>query len=480
MSAPSESLASPFQQRLVAESLRVEEERAGRTREAPMAEERARGHDGDLEARIRVRAMALDEHGARLAGVQRVAGTVRLAFLILGIVAGLAGLTAAGVALGTDSQVNIVRAIVTLLAVQILALFLWGLLIVMPFSRGGVLGRIVMMVAGWLGRRLAATGEGMSAASVTLSRLTRGDIGRGLLGTATHTLWFAYTAGALAGALVLMAIYQYDFYWATTILSEEVMVALLTGLGVAPGMAGFTVPDQELVRFSRQGMEPGYGRQAWSGLIVGSLIVFGLIPRLLFAVLCALQLRSASAAFRLDLTRAGYARLAHRLEPASARLGRKGPPPSDQETGQRQAGLPEPVDPAAAPGLVYLVGMEREPESDWPPSYPELATVEALGYADDRAGRRDILAIFENLPAPPGRVLVLVPFRRTPDRGMGSFLQALGRAASAPVWLLLEGLGKAPEPGRQRIGQWQELAGRAGVERVQEVGQGSTDGGQKP
>lgn len=470
-----ESSPSLFRQRMVAESIRIEEERAGAVREAPEAEERARESGETLEGRILVRAMTLPDGASRMRAVARIFGSIRIALLLLAVLVFIAGMVAARIALGTDGDVNVVRAIVGLLYVQLLALVIWALLIVLPFSRGGVIGRLVMVTAAWLGRRLSGVGKGASAGVTALGILGRGDMGRGLLSTATHTLWFSYTAGALAAALVLMAIYQYDFHWATTIVPDEAMVAMLAGLGSAPSLFGFQVPDPELIRFSRRGMEPGYGREAWSGLVVGSLVVFGLVPRLLFACLGLVQLRRATAGYRLDLTRPGYARLAHRLQPVSSRLGRKGAPPpipvTDHIPGSQRFDAAPSVNPAEADGVVYLVGLERDPEVPWPPVDPALESVELLGCADNRVGRKDILAALESLPTPPGRVLVLTPTARTPDRGIESFLRALGERAFAPVWLILE---TAPALGddraRHRTEQWRRLAGRAGVEQVQVLG----------
>jgi hypothetical protein len=62
-------------------------------------------------------------------------------------------------------------------------------------------------------------------------------------------------------------------------------------------------------------------RQAWATWLVGVLVVYGVLPRLLLTLFCFWRWNSGKAALRLDLNLPGYAQLRERLMPTSERLG---------------------------------------------------------------------------------------------------------------------------------------------------------------
>ena len=71
-----------------------------------------------------------------------------------------------------------------------------------------------------------------------------------------------------------------------------------------PAQIGFPVPDAALVAASGNAvmMEEG-GRHAWAGWLLGCVLAYGVLPRLLLTLGCVLLWRHATGSITLDLTR---------------------------------------------------------------------------------------------------------------------------------------------------------------------------------
>ena len=142
------------------------------------------------------------------------------------------------------------------------------------------------------------------------------------LGAITHGLWTLALAGAAGGVLLLLATRSYGFVWETTILPDAAFVRLTAALGSLPALFGFPVPDAATVAASGSAAAPGgmlaeAGRRAWAGWLLGALLAYGMLPRLLVMIGCALLWRRCVRTLALDLALPGYARLRARLLPDS-------------------------------------------------------------------------------------------------------------------------------------------------------------------
>ena len=87
-----------------------------------------------------------------------------------------------------------------------------------------------------------------------------------------------------AMVLLVLSAKQVVFGWETTILSEETYLPLTQALGVLPQLAGFPTPSAAEVMESRwagQGPLPGEAARSWAGLLIGSVLFYGLVPRAL-------------------------------------------------------------------------------------------------------------------------------------------------------------------------------------------------------
>jgi hypothetical protein len=460
---------SGYESRLITEVLRYHEANAGPL-DDPRADTVARNADGDLEHRIIVRAQYSVLAPPLTEALHHVQTAIRIAFALGAAIAFVAGLATAHTALtvSAGTPVNFHWALLSCLGVETLALILWiifasvgGKVPASP-SLGGLVSAMGRRIAGWIHRGAAWASSARAVSAV----ITRGAIFRWRLGVITHGIWLAFLVGTLAMTILTLSVKQVSFAWETTILSEESYLPITEALAALPRLSGFPTPSENEIQASRwigQSAPPVTVSRAWAGLLLGSLTLYGLVPRLFLLALCLFKQSHAARTFRLDLDLPEYQRLRERLMPSAGDkrvVDGGGGPIRDQEI------TVEPIATIEFDGPVALLGLEIElPATGWP---PDLAQVDwrNLGLVDSRDDRERILQILDS--SPPGLLLVAVSLLIAPDRGMGAFLVGLRQATDAPVVLLLtdgsqlcDRLGE--EDARQRVQDWHRLGATAGI-----------------
>lgn len=414
---------SPFDRRWLAETVRLQETRHGPLEDAD-AVRQARRAPPVLEARLLARADALARRDGLPGLVRQWNAHARWALLALALLALAGGAGSAVSVLGDGSRaVNVVWAIGGLLGLHGLMLVLWLAGLLLPAAGFGGLGQAWL----WLTGRLMRDPKAALLPQALAGLLGRARLARWWLGAISHGVWTLALLAALAALLVLLATRRYGFVWETTILPADSFVALVQGLGTLPAWLGFAVPDADTIRASGAGpLAQASARHAWSAWLVGCVLVYGLLPRLLLWLACLALWRHGRRRLRLDTSLPGYAELAGRLLPASDRLGVQDPAPAE---------LPRfmparPTHPAGAERL--LVGLELGEGIAWPP---------ALSLAHDGgiiASREERHALADALAAHPvARLLVACDGRLSPDRGSVAFITELaGYAGQTAVWLI--------------------------------------------
>lgn len=151
------------------------------------------------------------------------------------------------------------------------------------------------------------------------------NLGRYKLSTLTHLLWLSYFSGALLTSVLMLATHQVDFIWQTSILSSESFQSLTQLLAYLPQKLGFIVPSIEQIQQSHLNIEnlgdAENRRLAWSSLLISSLLLYGLLPRLLLYFFVSYQFRKAKAGYCLNLSLPYYVQLRQLLKPNKATLG---------------------------------------------------------------------------------------------------------------------------------------------------------------
>ncbi|MGN8139725.1 DUF2868 domain-containing protein [Pseudomonas sp. 22105] len=419
------------------ETVRLREEHAGPLDDLE-ANRLARAAGGDLPGRIQRRALWLAERDGLTSALKHWLQGARLALVLLAIFAVLSGAGLAFAALG-QTPVNVFWALGSLLGLNLILLLSWSLGLIFAGEHGTTLGRLWL----WLSEKLARDAKAAQLAPALLLMLQRKKLNRWALGTLVNGLWLLAMVSALVLLLTLMATRRYGFVWETTILSADTFINMTQALGALPALLGFNVPTVDMIRASGDtALNIESARQAWATWLVGVLVVYGVLPRLLLALFCFWRWNSGKAALRLDLNLPGYAQLRERLMPTSERLGITDPEPAQLHRVESTVGE------HASDGAL-LVAIELDDQHSWPPTLPK--NVSNAGILDSRESRNKLLEQLSRFP--PARLAIACDPRRSPDRGSLALIAELARNATATrVWLLQAPQGQALDA--ERLGDW--------------------------
>lgn len=428
---------TPLQNLWLTETVRLREEHAGPLEDLE-ANRLARAAGGDLPSRIQRRALWLAERDGLTAALKHWLQGARLALMLLMIFAVLSGAGLAFAALG-QTPVNVFWALGSLLGLNLILLLSWLLGLIFAGEHGATLGRLWL----WLSEKLARDAKAAQLAPALLLMLQRKKLNRWALGTLVNGLWLLAMLSALILLLTLMATRRYGFVWETTILSADTFIHVTHALGYLPSLLGFNVPTVEMIRASGDGaLDIESARQAWATWLVGVLVVYGVLPRLLLTLLCFWRWNSGKTALRLDLNLPGYAQLRERLMPTSERLGVNDPEPAQLHRVESSVGE------LASEGAL-LVAIELDEQRPWPPALPK--NVNNAGILDSRESRHKLLEQLSRFP--PARLAIACDPRRSPDRGSLALIAELARnAGETRVWLLQAPPGEALDD--ESLGDW--------------------------
>ena len=421
------------------ETVRLREEHAGPLEDLE-ANRLARSAGGDLPERIQHRAVWLAKRDGLANALQHWLQGARLALIVMAVLAVVSGAGLAFAAMG-DGQfpVNVFWALGSLLGLNLILLLSWALGLVFAGEQGATLGRLWL----WLSEKLARDAKAAQLAPALLLLLQRHKLNRWAIGTLVNGLWLLAMLSALAILLTLMATRRYGFVWETTILSADTFVAMTQALGALPAVLGFSVPTVEMIRASGDAaLNIESARQAWAAWLVGVLLIYGVLPRLLLMLFCRWRWKTGQAKLHLDLNLPGYAQLRERLMPTSERLGISDAAP--QQLHRVESGVTDQQSDGA-----LLVAIELDDQRPWPPQLPK--TVSNAGVLDSRESRNRLLEQLSRFP--PARLVIACDPRRSPDRGSLALIAELARnAAATRVWLLQAPPGEALDA--ERLGDW--------------------------
>lgn len=424
----------------LAETLRLREAHWGPLEDRDEAR-RARQTDGDFSSRVLWRAALL----ARRDGLDEVLRRWRqgavLALLILIVAVLLAGIATAAGALGDGSQpVNVVWALGALLGLHTLMFLAWLASFLIPGAPTTGLGKFWL----WLTRKLARGPDAALIPQALLNLLARSGALRWMLGTVSHILWLTALCAALGTLLVILSTASYRFVWATTLLSPEAFVRLTEWAGWLPAQFGFVLPDAAMVRASDgQQLLPAVAQYQWSIWIIGMLVCWGIVPRLIAALLCLVMSARALARLHIDADLPGFAALRNRLTPSA-----------------QTSGIDRPADPLHTPHIRNTGDIAGRPvfaSLEMPAgqgrSAPATQTIYDAGNLDTREERNALLDALAQTPA--SRLLLLCDANQTPDRGALALIASLSaHAGQTRIWLAADGT---------RLTLWRERLQAAGL-----------------
>lgn len=430
---------TPLDSLWLTEAVRLREEHAGPLEDME-ANRRARATAGDLPTRIKNRAQWLAERDGLLSALHHWKQGARLALIVLAIIVVMSGAGLAFAALGNgQTPVNVFWALGSLLGLNLILLLSWALGMLFAGESTASLGRLWL----WLSEKLARDAQAAQLGPALILLLQRQRLNRWVLGMVVNGAWLLALLSALAILLLLMATRRYGFIWETTILRSDTFVSVTQALGTLPALLGFNVPTEAMIRASGDNaLRIESARQAWAAWLVGVLLVYGIVPRLLLALTCWWHWHRGRAALSLDLNLPGYSQLRERLMPSSERLGVSDAAPEQLHSVQSSTAA---VDSEGA----LLVAIELDDQRPWPPHLPK--TVMDAGILDSRESRQKLLDQLTRFP--PARLAIACDPRRSPDRGSLTLIAELVRCAGATrIWLLQAPPGQALDA--DRLGDW--------------------------
>jgi len=356
----------------------------------------------------------------------------------------------------TDSHtINIYWLLLVLLGFNFISMVLW--LTGISLNMDGLIAGILARLTGWLPGHL----ESKKRTSTTqadrawLACYFSGAVGRWQFSRLTHQLWLVYLSAGLISLILLLMVRQYDFVWGTTLLSDSIFVNLTGVLSMPLHALGFATPTAEQVETSRIGADmlqaiSNEHRYAWAQFLLGAVLLFGIVPRLLLFIWSAMMYTYARRRFSLDYYLPYYIGLRQRLMPLASHgeiVDADASPPATAET---LAVIPL---PHALPLETLWVAVELGDSIRWPPA--SIRAASDLGQVTDR---ESLTAILHRLQGSQNPVIaVAVSSMRSPDRGVQRTIASL-MANSRQRWLVLLQQDEVPPVSRSRLAAWYRLA----------------------
>lgn len=407
-------------------------ERAGPLDDAHAMAEAVRLYASPQE-RLRERAWLL---GQRL-GLEAQMAHWRDAAWLLGAGLALAVLLLANgivFAMLSDARtINAGSAFVAALGVHALTLLLWlgGLLLWGRQAPGAgtrlSLGRLLLqLLARW---PLAQRPHALALAGAANQLLRSSRLAPWAFGLVSHLVWAGSFVLVLLGLLLAFSFRQYQLTWESTILSPAFFDALVQATGWLPGWLGFAVPESldVLPAHAATGRLsiPARTGALW---LLGCVLVYGLLPRLLCAALCWGVWQRRKNRIALDTSDPYFRQLLARFAALQ---------PSRVTDLEYAPSRPEPT--PSLPGGTYqpvlaVVGFELGQVPEWPPQplADQAALIERIaGSIEERTAVVAALAQWR-----PQALVLVCNAAATPDRGTERFLrEACRHAEHCALWL---------------------------------------------
>ena len=375
--------------------------------------EKLQGEDGKPIQKLHRRASRIDSNGALARVLGKIDGRIKGIMLVMSVMWCISGF----LGLFTLLQTNVVN-------------FFYVLVCLLGFH--------TIMLLGWLVMTLINQGKQSSnwfASFVSPSYLIRGkdDVTkaavdlyerqlqhsgmRWYLGRFSHQLWLATLTGMLLAIIFLLIVRQYSFSWESTLLSDQALITLTQVLGWLPSKVGFTVPDSAAIVQSRlvtDAMPLSMARQ-WAGLLVGSLLMYGIVPRAIAWAFCALMFRRKK--MRLDIKQPYYQKIlnfwqrhvvdADDFKAAPAPVA----PKATVSTGKKLVAL---LEYPSQQDNWWQSGLNADMSSHSNNINSNISNVENFGIVDDRD---DMERLTTYLDSHPVQVLLGIHSKALPDRG---------------------------------------------------------------
>ncbi|UJP04818.1 MAG: DUF2868 domain-containing protein [Nitrosomonas sp.] len=346
----------------------------------------------------------------------------RVCLLLAIILGGLA----ASQAVSESSTLNIYWLLAVLLGFNTISLLLW--IAGVTFNLQSLSNGLIAHLTSWLPFRhkTEPTVASLAARSWWQACLT-GKVGKWRISVLTHSFWLTYLTAGLALLILLMLAKQYHFIWGTTLLPDSALPRLTQTLGAPLEAIGLKIPDDSQTVASRIGTskQDAETRMAWANFLIGTLLIYGILPRVVLLGWSRLMQGWKERRYRLDLYLPYYITLRQQL---MARDIHATVIDADPHTGFKPADITRPPENLAIPANAQAVGIELDAATLWPESVTCRLNI------IDQNTHDEALALVKHLNQP---LLLGVAAHRLPDRGVQRLVKELADSSKTKPWLIL-------------------------------------------
>ncbi len=395
----------------------------------------------------------------------RAARLSRYAKTLVFFIAALLGALGTIYAITDSHTINIYWLLLVLLGFNLLSMLLWltGIGLNINELTSGMLARLTNWLPEYLKNRSQTSNtdnskHNMQADRAWLDCHFSGAIGKWQLSKMTHQLWLVYLFTGLVFLVLLLMVRQYNFVWGTTLLSDSIFIKMTDVLSAPLELIGFATPSANMVQETRMGsLSPdnvqtltAEYRHHWAQFLLGSLLCFGIAPRLLLLGWSMMMYRRAKNLFTLDFYLPYYINLRQQLMPLASHGEIVDADTSPPVTSETQIKMPI---PHALPPETQWVAVELGDNFHWPPS--TISTDNNLGHVINRESLTLILQRLHNNKN--SAVAVAVSSARAPDRGVQRTIASL-MSSSTQRWLVLLKEHENEHISNTRLAAWYRIA----------------------
>ena len=372
--------------------------------------EKLQNESGNFLTKLRRRAARIDTDGKLahlLATIDtRLNGVIwglTVMWFVIGFVA-LVGVMQANV-------VNFFYVLASLLGFNTLILLVWlGWVLLSPRNKPSFFGSLFTP---------ATLVRGKDAVTQTAIELYQHQLNhtgtKWYISRVSHQFWLASLLGMLVSLISLLLVKNYNFMWESTLLQDSTVVELVKVMSWLPNIVGFPTPTAQDIITAQMNTEttPQMVAFRWAMLLIGSLLMYGIAPRLVAWLFCLIKVRSSR--MTLNIKQLYYQKIIDFWQ-------RKVVDPDDSPAEQK------PIAPTAQISLANKLAVLLEYPQANPHWYAKTVGMNAqnFGRVDDRD---DLEKLITYLQTTPVQVLVGVSNLALPDRGTMRKLDSIANAA---------------------------------------------------
>lgn len=365
-----------------------------------------------------------------------------LGLLVVSLLLGLMAVPPA-FATGQSNQVNIFWLFIILLGFHALNFVVWFVTMVATMkqqtdSKGMLLSLLIL-----LNKKISKHSHiNTDVSAAYLHWQCPAHSNKWLISSLSHGAWGCYLLAGWIMTLLLLLTNQVNFVWETTLLSDDAFIQLTQTLSVIPQWFGIALPNQVDILASRIDLvsQTATTRQHWANFLLASIFIYGVLPRLLFAIICLAMYHLKRATQPLSTQEKIIQNRYHRQEKQSRNvLDANHHQSSSSSTQSNEADNNPLADDAFSQHWALFEWSGTKPDS--------LRSARSLSLLNSREEQEQFLTSSSNEP-----IYILVNAEQSPDRGTRRFFSQASMAYPE-LLMVIYGNEKA-----RFIEDWQRLA----------------------